>query len=59
VAGSSFVEVIEFLMERWCTKEEFDLHAKAARRIWFRRNTVVHEGDFVHPMKLSTQLPNL
>lgn len=48
VASSSFVEVIEFLMER-CTKEEFDLHAKEARRIWFRRNTLVHGGDFVLP----------
>jgi hypothetical protein len=48
VAGNSFWEVIEYLIEG-CTNKEFDRHAEVARRIWFRRNLVVHGGEFNHP----------
>lgn len=32
-----------------CTTEEVELNAEIARRIQFRRNTVVHGGEFIHP----------
>jgi hypothetical protein len=35
-------------MIKRCTPEEFELHAEVARRLWFRRNSVVHGGDFLH-----------
>lgn len=35
-------------MLKRCTLEEFELPAKVARRLWFRRNSVVHGGDFLH-----------
>lgn len=31
---------------------EVEFHAEIARRIWFRRNTVVHGGDSIHPNDL-------
>ncbi|GLT69541.1 hypothetical protein SLA2020_416850 [Shorea laevis] len=32
-----------------CDTEEFELFVGIARRIWFRRNFVVHGGEFIHP----------
>ena len=32
-----------------CTQEEIEFHAVTTRKIWFRRNTVVHGGEFLHP----------
>jgi hypothetical protein len=32
-----------------CSLEEVDINVEIARRIWFRRNSVVHRGDFLHP----------
>jgi hypothetical protein len=48
VVGTTFIEVIEYLLER-CTTKELAMHAKIARRIWLRRNTMVHRGGFIHP----------
>jgi hypothetical protein len=35
-----------------CDKEEFELFVGVSRKIWFRRNTVVHGGDFLYPNTL-------
>jgi len=35
-------------MLKRCTLKEFELPAKVARRLWFRRNSVVHGGDILH-----------
>jgi ribonuclease HI len=46
---------MEYLFDR-CSGEEVEVHAEIARRIWFRRNSVVHDGEFIHPneiMKIS------
>jgi hypothetical protein len=48
VTGYSFAEVMEYLFDR-CSGEEVEVHAEIARRIWFRRNLVVHDGEFSHP----------
>jgi hypothetical protein len=45
---TNFTGVKENLVER-CTKEEVEFHVEITRRIWFRRNTVVHGGEFTHP----------
>lgn len=46
--ASTFAEVIEHMFER-CSVGEVEVQVEVARRIWFRRNTVVHGGDFLHP----------
>jgi hypothetical protein len=43
-----FVEVIKNMIDQ-CIKEEVELHAEIARRIWFRGKTLVHGWDFSHP----------
>jgi hypothetical protein len=35
-----------------CTSDEADINGEIARRIWFRRNMVVHGGEFLHPNDL-------
>jgi hypothetical protein len=51
IVVNKFSEVME-LFFGLCTPEEVDINAEIARRIWFRRNTVVHGGDFLHPNEL-------
>lgn len=46
--GLTFAHVVEFLMDH-CDMEEIELMAVAAGKIWFRRNTVIHGGEFTHP----------
>jgi ribonuclease HI len=46
--GPGFRQVVEGLFNR-CTQEEMVLFAGVARRIWRRRNDVVHGGIFSHP----------
>jgi hypothetical protein len=41
------MQVFEILLEH-CNKEQLDLMAVMVRRIWFRRNLMVFEGDFTH-----------
>jgi hypothetical protein len=43
-SGNS-VEILEFLFARF-DPEEVELFAEIARRLWFRRNDVVHGGNF-------------
>jgi hypothetical protein len=33
----------------WTSLGELEFHAAIAMKIWFRRNTVVHRGEFLHP----------
>ena len=42
-------------MERRCTVEEFQSFVVVARRIWLRRNTLIHEGTFSHPNAIVVQ----
>jgi len=44
VNGNTFEKVFVYMMSR-CTKVELDIFAVIARKIWFRRNTVVHGGS--------------
>jgi hypothetical protein len=46
--GNFFKEVVEMFFVL-CSPEEVDFNVEMARRIWFRRNSVVHGGDFLHP----------
>jgi hypothetical protein len=44
----SFMEVMEAIFER-CTREDINLFAIIANKIWARRNSVVHGGEILHP----------
>jgi hypothetical protein len=46
--------VVDFLCKNY-EEEELSLFAGIARRIWVRRNELVHEGKFLHPNKLLQQ----
>lgn len=43
----TFYHVLEEMLRR-CEEEDLELLAVAARKIWFRRNFVVHGGNFIH-----------
>jgi ribonuclease HI len=47
----SFMEVMEMITER-CTRDEVNLFAVTAKKIWARRNSVLHEGVFLHPTRI-------
>lgn len=32
-----------------CDRDEFEIFVRMAQQIWFRRNSVVHEEEFIHP----------
>jgi len=42
------------MLER-CDREEFVLFVGIARKIWFRRNTVVHGGEFLHSNSIARE----
>jgi hypothetical protein len=46
-------------MFRQCDEEELRLFVRIARRVWFRRNEVVHGGSFTHPTILVQQATNV
>lgn len=48
VAGRTFVEVMEYLFNR-CSAADVETYAEVARRLWFRRNSIVHGGECTHP----------
>jgi hypothetical protein len=50
-SGNSFVEVLEYLFVEF-RPDEVDMYAEGARQLWFKRNKVVHGGDFAHPNDL-------
>jgi hypothetical protein len=46
--GPAFLQVAEGMMSR-CDAREFQLFVGIARRLWLRRNEVIHGGVFSHP----------
>ena len=42
------MEVVEGIFNK-CEEEEINCFVGIARKIWFRRNEVVHGGSFTHP----------
>jgi ribonuclease HI len=46
--GSTFLQVVEEMYEK-CDVGDFCLFVSIARRIWLRRNGLIHEGTFEHP----------
>ncbi|XP_059441935.1 uncharacterized protein LOC132174268 [Corylus avellana] len=55
--GPGFLQVVEGLFSK-CDQQEMALFAGLARRIWLRRNDVLHGGSFSHPnviMQLATR----
>lgn len=55
--GSTFPKIVESLMER-CEVEDVEWAVMVARKIWFRRNEVVHGGELLHPSKPLTEACN-
>jgi hypothetical protein len=49
--GGNFLKLFEDVRLR-CTRHEVELFAIIARRIWLRRNDVVHGGCFTHPSQV-------
>jgi hypothetical protein len=45
--GLCFLELLEIVINR-CSRKEVELFAVTARRIWLRRNDVVHGGFLTH-----------
>jgi hypothetical protein len=54
---NSFTEVMDKFFAIY-TLEEVDINAEIARRIWFRRNSVVHGGYFLHPNEVILSATN-
>jgi ribonuclease HI len=55
--GPDFIQVVEEMLRK-CDPEEFSQFVGIARRIWLRRNEVMHGGSFQHPnsiVKLAQQ----
>lgn len=46
--GPTFLHVVEEMCQT-CDKKELSLFVGLARRIWFRRNDVLHGAPFTHP----------
>jgi hypothetical protein len=55
--GSTFPQIVESLMEQ-CEVEDFEWAVMVARKIWFRRNEVVHGAKLLHPNKRLTKACN-
>jgi hypothetical protein len=47
--GGSFFQVLKTVC---CNRAELELFAMTARRLWLRRNSLIHEGVFLHPNQL-------
>jgi hypothetical protein len=54
----SFREVVETLMAR-CSREELEKVLILAKKIWARRNEVVHGGEFKHPNQIMCETEEL
>lgn len=52
--GPRFMQVVEGVFKK-CTQEELQQFVGIARRIWLRRNEVVHGGGFTHPSVILQQ----
>lgn len=53
--GSDFIQVAEGILTR-CGREALISFIILARKIWFRRNSVVHGGCFSHPNSLVQEM---
>jgi ribonuclease HI len=54
VHGGSFIHLFEDIWRR-CNKYELELFVITARRIWLRRNTIVHGGEMTHPLQVTRE----
>jgi hypothetical protein len=45
--GHDFLQVVEFFYQK-CEGGDFCLFVETAKKIWFRRNKLIHEGLFTH-----------
>jgi hypothetical protein len=52
-----FPSFFEAMMRR-CNKEDLELFAVTARKIWLRRNSVIHGEQFSHPTQLLREAQN-
>ena len=57
ITKGMFSNLFEVLMKR-CNKEDLELFAVTARKIWLRRNSVVHGEPFSHPTQLIRDAQN-
>jgi ribonuclease HI len=53
-SGGNFLQILSGINSR-CAKEEVELFAIIARRIWHCRNEVVHSGNFRHPAQVARE----
>jgi hypothetical protein len=51
ITGDDFFEVFRLMVEQY-DNDKLDLIAVIARKIWFRRNVVIHRGLFSHPLQV-------
>jgi hypothetical protein len=49
--GRDFLQIFKAISQR-CDKNDVELFAVVARKIWFKRNGVVHGESFIHPTQL-------
>ena len=56
-AGDYFPDIFEAILQR-CTTEETELFAVTTRKIWLRRNAVLHGEIFSHPTQLLKEAQN-
>jgi ribonuclease HI len=52
-----FASVLDAVLGR-CNQEEIELFAVTARRIWLRRNSLIHGEKFAHPTQLARDAQN-
>jgi hypothetical protein len=52
--GSNFLRVVENMFQK-CDQAEFAKFVCIMRRIWLRRNEVIHDDVFLHPNRLVVQ----
>ena len=52
--GNGFLDIFELFLNR-CSHAEVNLFAILAKKLWARRNTVLHGGEFIHPNILVQQ----
>jgi hypothetical protein len=51
LAGLDFTQIVTTVFEK-CSTEESQLFVGIARKIWMRRNDVIHGNSFAHPTTL-------
>jgi hypothetical protein len=49
--GRSFKQILKEVASR-CEKDDVELFAIVARRLWLRRNDFIHGGNFMHPTQV-------